>query len=152
MKITTSDGKTLNNFENLQNVARKIQNTAVMQGVAKLEDDGKVSYDGHSVAVTDSGGLTAQIPALLGTMRLCNWTGKIHSGSGTFDKKFAECLNFLLAWLCSIGPQLGKEEVLVNIKARVLEDALEWLVPTMKDLDIYSKKSGNCVKQLIKQL
>jgi hypothetical protein len=150
MKITTSDGKSLSGFEKLQDVVKKIQNTAAMQSVANAEDDGKVSYGGHSIKVDNCNSLTKKIPNVLKDMRLYNFKGEIYSGNGdVFLMNFAKRLNFLLAWLVSIAE---KNSLTVGVTGEQMKDAIRWLPAIMKRVNVYSASDRNCVDKMIKKL
>jgi hypothetical protein len=119
MQVTTSDGRTFDNFEKVKEVVKKIQETEVMKKSTVRKDGGFVVYNGSSIATNDHSSLVAQIPSVLRDMRLCSWDGKVYSASG-FEEKFAECFTFLLAWLEGI-------QSLAGVNASVMRSALNWL-------------------------
>jgi hypothetical protein len=152
MQIQTSDNATVDNFEGIQAVVRKIQNTMVMKNVSGQENPGEVSYNGHSIQANDHAQLTGQIPNLLDDMSLCCYNGEACSGSdNVFQEKFAKCLNFLLAWLCSIQLAVGVATQ-VAATALMMKDALGWLEPAMKHLSIYSNNDLATIDSAINQL
>jgi hypothetical protein len=122
--IQTSDGKTLDHFEKIQPVAQKLQSTPVMQNVANRENNSQVSYNSHSISVTDCKTLTAQIPKVLRDVHRCSYTRETCSGiDNVFWGKFAKYLHFLLAWLGSIkGKGSVAIAVAVNVPALRMKD------------------------------
>jgi hypothetical protein len=129
MKVTTSDGKTIDDFQNLQDVVREVQQTQAIQSVPKSGARGSVTYKNNSIKVGSTAQLGAEIPNLLKDMKLCHWQGEIFSG-GTkiFLEDFARSLIFLFTWICSIK----QRKTPVNVTTSQMKDALEWLVLAVK--------------------
>jgi hypothetical protein len=125
MQIITSDGKTLDNFEKIQEIAKKLRGTEAMKASVAKKGGGFVVYGGRSIETSDHGVLSAQIPNVLRDMRLCSWNGKVYSSGSGFEEKFAGYFNFLLAWLESVG-------LSASVNASVMKDALGWLVSIAK--------------------
>jgi hypothetical protein len=154
MKIRTSDGTILDNFENLQSIVEKIQKTEIIQKVARKEANDTVTYGKHKIGIGDTKKLTAQISNLLKEMSLCQWKGKLYCGNDDiFFSDFARHLNFLLVWLCSIGKRQNRAgTVSVTIGASEMKKALKWLIPIMKRVKVNASEDVACVQNLINSL
>jgi hypothetical protein len=145
MRVTTSDGKALDNFERIQAVVKQVQDTKIMQDVAKREGNGQVRYNGRSIGVGAYKDLKEQIPGLLRDMKQCSMQGKIYSGSSAvFEEKFATFLNFLLAWLGCMNSKAG-------VDGLVIKDAFKWLDLVVTRMR-YQSDDVNYIKNMINQL
>jgi hypothetical protein len=157
MRIQTSDNVVVDGFDKIQLVVNKICSIAVVQNAAKKEDNNQITYNGHSIQVSNTNELAAQIPYVLDDMRLCSWEGKIFSKSSSevFEEKFTKCLNFLLTWLKSIQEQQGQASVpvQVGIAALQMQSAIEWMQPIMKEYRSgFSENDFVCVEKMIDSL
>jgi hypothetical protein len=152
MKIETSDKKTIDGFEKIQNIAKAVQGTTGLQSIANANSR-EVRYKSYVLKANNSEGLTIQIPSVLEDMSLCNWQGKIYSGGkGVYLRDFAEHLNFLLTWLRSFKKKGKQSTISVNIESRQMRNALEWLISVMKHVRARSSVDAACVNDAIDKL
>jgi hypothetical protein len=138
MKIQTSDGKVVNKFEKLQDVAIRIQETSIIQEAMRKERAGKVTYRGHSIDVNKSASLTKHISNVLQDMDLSFYKGTAFSNR-VYTASFAKHISFLLAWLLSVKlspKQRASEPVNVAIMATQMKVALKWLTSVMQRMHI----------------
>jgi hypothetical protein len=152
MKIETSDKKTIDGFEKIQNIAKAVQGTTGLQSIANVNSK-EVRYKGYVLNANNSKELTAKISSVLEDMSLCNWQGKIYSGEkGVYLRDFAEHLNFLLAWLRSFK-KMGKQSTIsVGVESQQMRNALAWLISAMKHTNIRLSADVACVNGAIGQL
>jgi hypothetical protein len=167
MRVTTSDNPpvVIDGFERLQGVVDKIRKAPVIKSVSRKEDVGYVMYNGHSIQVWDQNRLETQIPRVLDNMRRYSWNGEIYR-KGKFEKKFANCLNFLLAWLESIRPPADHSNFLlvllgiqspvsqnvaqVGIVASQVRSAIRWVYLIMRRYELeFSEGDFVCVERMI---
>jgi hypothetical protein len=168
MSIRTSDGVVVDNFEKLQAIVKKIQDTQVMKKVSGREKEGEASYNGHRIRVDNYTALTTHIPNLLNDMALCHWKGEVYSGGkDIFLKCFAKHLHFLLAWFGSIETagtvsssasssnavafDPGSGVALVDVTASVMEKAISRMQSIMEDVGVCTKEELMYVKCMVKQ-
>jgi hypothetical protein len=151
MNVTVSE-KMFNSFENLQKVVKKLKEIPAIQKIVSEEQDGRATYDGHSVGISNCKNFAEHIPNVVDDMKLCSFRGEIYSADeAMFQHKFAQDLNFLLAWLGSI--QLIVNAVVnVGVTTLVMGSALERLIPVIKHVDTCSSKDLDCVEDMIWQL
>jgi hypothetical protein len=139
MQVTTSDGKILSDFEKIQEVAKKFQDSEIMKKSVTKQDNSFVIYRGNRISVSDHAALSAQVPNVLNDMRVQSRDGKVYSVCPGFEEGFADCLNLLLAWLGSIKSVAG-------VNASLMRNAFSWLVSTarvsMINADLESIKSA----------
>jgi hypothetical protein len=153
MRVTTSDGKGVGDFERLQRVVEKTRTISAIKRVAKTEKDGEITYNGHSIRTGDQPTLVAQIPNVLDDMRLYSWNGEIYEeGKAIFQSKFAKCLNLLLTWLGNIHAD-GDAAAQVGITAFEMQSVIEWIRVITKECESkYSEDDVVCIENMISQL
>jgi hypothetical protein len=145
MKIITSDNVTLDDFERVQEVVKKIQNTEAMKKAIVGESGSWITYNGHDIQVSNEFELAAQIPDALDEMRTHSWAGKVYSGNTViFERDFAQCLNLVLTWLVSIQSR-------ADVTASKMRAVLEWLTSAVEAMDMSSDAGWKSVKSVIKK-
>ncbi|MDR2779195.1 MAG: hypothetical protein LBB16_02815 [Puniceicoccales bacterium] len=155
MKIRTSDGKVLDNFERLNSVIDKTREFLAIKQAAKSERDGEITYDGHQIRVNDSVNLAARISNVLNNMSLCSWNGEIYAnGEAVFQSEFAKCLNFLLTWLRDMRniPDGDDAVKVVGVTAFEMQSIFEWIKAIIEECESqYSESDVASVESTIGQ-
>jgi hypothetical protein len=164
--VTTSDGVAINSFEQFQAVVEKAQELKDIKKAAQREKSDCVTYNGHSIQVRHRNALEAQIPCVLDDMRTCSWNGEIYH-EGKFEKKFANYLNFLLAWLKSIrlstldfllvwlrsiwsAASQDTDTIRVSITASQIRNVVNWVYLMMRRYESeFSEDDFVCVERMI---
>jgi hypothetical protein len=124
LRVTTVDGAVLDGFEQIQQIAKKIQNRLeIPKHVAGRPD--MVCYEGKNIAIEDLGLHIRDI------VKRMNWH---HSEGKAYPvrpmrcvKEVSECLNCFCAWVQILGGETQS-----NIKALDLRDVLDWLLRMME--------------------
>jgi hypothetical protein len=163
-RITTLDGKTVNEFEKVRNIAREIGNSQPLKKITCTKESGIVEYQDckgkhHSIKLSDTAKLPARVSGLLNEMSLYHWRGRIYSGdSSIFCEDFAKALKCLMEVLREVG-SAGKpkranagEAGKSWISSEVLTDALEWLPNMMKAVGCYSLEDDMVIGRAIGRL
>lgn len=150
MKITTSDNIEFSEFEKFQEVVNKAREIPAIRNVNRQENSNQITYNGHTIKFANQNELANQIPDVLHTMLLCNWRGEVYSEDfpEVFHEKFAECLNFLLAWLKIIVA--CTEDITVKITALDMQSVIEYVKLIMKEYESkYSDEDFVTVENMI---
>jgi hypothetical protein len=146
MRVRTSDGIILNGFEQVKEIVKKVQNTKIMQNVAREAGDRQVRYNGHSIQVNAYGELKEQIQNLLRDMSQRSMQRKVYSGNSStvFQESFAKRLKFLLAWLGCMRYSSG-------VSSLMMKDALKWLKSVVTRMRC-PNADLICIKNMVNQL
>jgi hypothetical protein len=160
MRVSLLDGtnerKEFDGFERIQEVANKIRDTEPIRRI--LHAGGKIKYKGvtndvrRTINLNNKAAIGDVVPTLLQDMKLCNWQGKVYSNNnGVYAEDFAKCFGCLLEWLCKIGEGNDQQAVVtLNVTVLQMEDALEWLVSAIENLDLSESDQG-CVHEMIEK-
>jgi hypothetical protein len=159
IRTTDQPQVSLDNFQNLQKVANRIQASPAIKGA----NNDEVMYNGHSVSMLCGqrrhwadiqNELEGHIPNLLSDMEVCSWKDEIYSkGRNVFQEGFIENLNFLLAWFTSIKQRKTRQHIDVHLTASQVRDIIEWIKLIMDKQRLqYSGSDFVCVETAINSL
>jgi hypothetical protein len=140
VRVRTSDGKKMSDFQNLQ---------GPIQIVQEVLEENIVTQDKYGVKPIK----VENIPTYLQKLQDCHWNGKIfYSGKNKnriYAEKFAKLLLQVLEWFNS---QIAHANANIGITAVQVRSILKWISSVLDDTRYWNLDERICVQTLTREL
>lgn len=147
MQITTSDGKTINNFAKFQDVI-----SAAEKKCFSIDEypNNEVSFNGHTFNINTSSSLEPMLE-LTESIQLDIWNGRAYLNRRKLSDTVIEKTNIILSWFQNIIKSNDKQ-VNIDISAFQLRRILNVLNTIIEHSSAHSGRIFSTIKQITKTL